>query len=114
MSFENQIQQWVLIDNELKKMNDKSKELRDKRSQLCDNITKYAANNNMSSSVIQISDGKIKFTNTKIQEPLTFKYLEKSLSEVIKNESQVKLIIDHVKRNRNAKHITEIKRFYAN
>ena len=114
MSFENQIQQWVLIDNELKKMNDRSKELRDKRTQLCDNITKYAANNNMASSVIQISDGKIKFANTKIQEPLTFKYLEKSLSEVIKNESQVKLIIDHVKSNRNAKHITEIKRFYAN
>ena len=114
MSFENQIQQWVLIDNELKKMNDRSKELRDKRSQLCDNITKYADTNNMSSSVIQISDGKIKFANTKIQEPLTFKYLEKSLSEVIKNESHVMLIIEHVKSNRTTKHITEIKRFYAN
>lgn len=114
MSFEHQIQQWVLIDNELKKMNDRSKELRDKRSLLCDNITKHAANNNMSSSVIQISDGKIKFANTKIQEPLTFKYLEKSLSEVIKNESQVKLIIEYVKRNRATKNITEIKRFYAN
>ena len=114
MSFENQIQQWVLIDNELKKMNDRSKELRDKRTQLCENITKYADNNNMSSSVLQISDGKIKFANTKIQEPLTFKYLEKSLSDVIKNESQVKLIIEHVKRNRTTKHITEIKRFYAN
>jgi len=114
MSFENQIQQWVLIDNELKKMNDRSKELRDKRSQLCHNITKHADNNNMSSAVIQISDGKIKFANTKIQEPLTFKYLEKNLSEVIKNESQVKLIIEHIKRNRNTKLITEIKRFYTN
>jgi len=114
MSFENQIQQWVLIDNELKKMNDISKGLRDKRTQLSENITKYAGNNNMSSAVIQISDGKIKFANTKIQEPLTFKYLEKSLSEVIKNESQVKLIIEHIKSNRNTKLITEIKRFYAN
>ena len=114
MSFENQIQQWVLIDNELKKMNDISKGLRDKRTQLSENITKYAGNNNMSSAVIQISDGKIKFANTKIQEPLTFKYLEKSLSEVIKNETQVKLIIEHIKSNRNTKLITEIKRFYAN
>jgi hypothetical protein len=114
MSFENQIQQWVLIDNELKKINDRSKELRNKRSQLCDNIVKHADTNNMVSSVIQISDGKIKFANTKIQEPLTFKYLEKSLSEIIKNESQVKLIIEHVKNNRNSKNITEIKRFYTN
>ena len=114
MSFENQIQQWVLIDNELKRINDRSKELRNKRSELCDNITKYADNNNMSASVIKISDGKIKFSNTKIQEPLTFKYLEKSLSELIKNESQVKLIIEHIKNNRTSKYITEIKRFYTN
>jgi len=114
MSFENQIQQWVLIDNELKKMNDIIKDLRDKRAQLSENIIKYAGNNNMSNAVIQISDGKIKFANTKIPETLTFKYLEKSLSEIIKNDSQVKLIIEHIKSNRNTQITTEIKRFYAN
>ena len=43
MSFENQIQQWVQIDNQLKQINEKTKELREKRNTLEKNITTYAA-----------------------------------------------------------------------
>jgi seryl-tRNA synthetase len=114
MSFENQIQQWVSIDNQLKQINEKVKELREKRNNLEQNITNYAISNNLSNSTIHISDGKLKFTNTKIPEPLTFKYLEKSLSEVIKNETQVKLIIEHLKQKRIIKTVPEIKRFSNN
>ena len=114
MSFENQIQQWVNIDNQLKQINEKTKELREKRNTLEQNITTYASSNNLSNATVQISDGKLKFTNTKIQEPLTFKYLEKTLSEVIKNESQIKLIMDHIKQKRSFKIVPEIKRFSNN
>lgn len=114
MSFENQIQQWVQLDNQLKQLNEKTKELRDKRNILEQNITTYASTNNLSNATVKISDGKLKFVNTKVQEPLTFKYLEKTLSEVIKNESQVKLIMEHVKQKRAIKTIPEIKRFSNN
>jgi hypothetical protein len=114
MSFEGQIQQWVSIDNQLKQLNEKTKDLREKRNVLEQNITTYATNNNLSNSTVQISDGRLKFTNTKIPEPLTFKYLEKTLGEVIKNESQVKLIMEHIKQKRNIKVVPEIKRFSNN
>ena len=114
MSFEGQIQQWVSIDNQLKGLNEKVKELRDKKNVLSENITKYASTNNLSNATVQISDGKLKFTNTNVCEPLTFKYLEKTLAEVIKNESQVKIIMDHVKQKRAVKVISEIKRFSNN
>ena len=114
MSFEGQIQQWVSIDNQLKHLNEKTKELREKRNVLEQNITTYANNNKLYNESIQISDGKLKFANTKIPEPLTFKYLEKTLGEVIKNESQVKLIMEHIKQKRNTKVVPEIKRFYNN
>jgi hypothetical protein len=114
MSFEGQIQQWVSIDNQLKQLNEKTKDLREKRNVLEQNITTYASNNNLSNSTVQISDGRLKFTNTKIPEPLTFKYLEKTLGEVIKNESQVKLIMEHIKQKRNIKVVPEIKRFSNN
>jgi hypothetical protein len=114
MSFENQIQQWVSIDNQLKQLNEKVKELRDKRNNLEDNITTYASENNLSNATVKISDGRLKFTNTKIQEPLTFKYLERTLGEVIKNESQVKLIMEHLRQNRAVKIVPEIKRFSNN
>ena len=114
MNFENQIQQWVSVDNQLKQLNEKVKELRDTRNNLEENITNYASQNNLSNATVQISGGKLKFVNTKIPEPLTFKYLEKTLGEVIKNESQVKLIMEHLKQKRAIKVIPEIKRFSNN
>jgi len=114
MSFENQIAQWVSIDNQLKIANEQIKTLRDKRNTLSENITQYAANNNLSNATVQISDGRLKFANTRVAEPLTFKYLEKTLGEVIKNESQVSLIMKHLKERRNIKTIQEIKRFSNN
>lgn len=114
MSFENQIQQWVSTDNQIKILNEKIKELRDKKTEISNDLLNYAKNNNLSNSTIKIGDGKLKFTNTKQTEPLTLKYLEKTLGEVIKNESQVDLIMDHIKSRRENKIVPEIKRYFNN
>lgn len=110
MSFENHVQQWVSLDNQLKIYNEKIKELREKRHALTENIQQHVKNNQLSHSVIHISDGKLKFVETRVAEPLTFKYLEKTLSEIIKNETQVKTIMDHIKQKREIKVVSEIKR----
>ncbi len=114
MNFEQNIQKWVAIDNKLKTLNEQVKELRDKRNELEGVIINYAEDNNLSAATIQISDGKLKFANSKVQTPLTFKFLEKSLGEIIKNEAQVKQIIDYLKENRETKIVPEIKRFSNN
>ena len=114
MSFESKIQQWVSLDNQLKQLNEKVKDLRDKRNDLEENITSYASENNLSNATVKISDGRLKFANTKVQEPLTFKYLERTLGEVIKNEVQVRLIMEHLKDKRSFKMVPEIKRFSIN
>jgi len=114
MSFENQIQQWVLVDNQLKTLNDKMKVLRETRNSLSGNITNYAEKNNLSNSIVNISDGKLKFVNTKVQAPLTFKFLEKTLGEVIHNEVQAKYIVEQLKDKRDVKIVPEIKRFSNN
>jgi seryl-tRNA synthetase len=112
--FENQLKQWVQIDNQLKELNERTKELREKRNSLEKNISTYISSNNLSNSTIQISDGRLKFVNTKVPEPITFKYLEKTLGEIIKNESQVQLIMDYIKQKRIIKMVPEIKRFSNN
>jgi len=114
MSFESQIQQWVLLDNQTRQLNEKLKEIREKKNQLASNITKYAENNQMMNSCVKISDEKLKFSNTKVAEPLTYKYLERTLGEIIKNEEQVKTIMTHIKQKREHKIIQEIKRFSKN
>jgi hypothetical protein len=114
MSFENKIQQWVHIDNQLKKLNEQVKQLRDQRNSLETNLTSYAKTNNMEDTIIKVNNDKLKFVETKVQEPLTFKYLEKTLGEIIKNDSQVQLIMEHIKQKRSVKVIPEIKRFSSN
>jgi hypothetical protein len=56
----------------------------------------------------------LKFAQSKVTNPLTFKYLEKCLGEVIRNENQVTQILDYVKKQREIKTIYEIKRFSNN
>jgi hypothetical protein len=114
MNFEQTIQQWVLLDNQIKNYNEKLKELRDKRDTIEEKLSNHVKNNNLTNSIIKTTDGKLKFVNTKITSPLTFKYLEKSLGEIIKNSEQVNSIVNYIKNNRETKNVHELKRYYNN
>ena len=106
------IQNWVELDNELKKLNEKAKDIRTRKNDIEDKIMTYVEDNNMNNSVVNIMDGKIKFCETKQTSPLTLGFLEKCLSEVIANQSQVKQIVDYIKSKRETKMVPEIKRYY--
>lgn len=111
MSFENNIKKWVTIDNELKNLNDKTKELRSQRNDLCESIMEEVEDKNLHRAVIKISDGRLKFTNTKQTAPLTLSYVESCLKDVIPNESQVEIIMNYIKEKREVKNVSEIKRY---
>ena len=113
MSFEQHLQQWVAIDNQMKTLNDRMKELRDKKNVLSQNINTHIETNQIN-SVVKLSDGQLKFVKVKETQPLTFKYLETCLSEIIKNEEQVKKIVEYIKNKREVKYVPEIKRLYNN
>jgi hypothetical protein len=106
------IQNWVELDNELKKINERARDIRTRKNDIEDKLMIYVEDNNMNNSVVNISDGKIKFCETKQTSPLTLGFLEKCLSEVIANQSQVKQIVDYIKSKRETKMVPEIKRYY--
>jgi hypothetical protein len=110
-AFEHQVKQWIQLDNQIKELNERAKEAREKRQQLEQTLTTYASSNNLSNATLQIGGSKLKFTNARITEPLTFKYLEKTLGQVIRNPTQAKQILDHIKQNRETKIVAEIKRY---
>jgi nitrogen regulatory protein PII len=111
-NLEKTIQNWVELDNELKKINEKAKDIRTRKNDIEDKLMTYVEDNNMNNSVVNITDGKIKFCETKQTSPLTLGFLEKCLSEVIANQSQVKQIVDYIKSKRETKMVPEIKRYY--
>jgi len=112
MNFEDDVKNWVMIDNKIKQQSETIKDLRNKRNHLTSKIFSYAEENNLENAVIEISDGKLKFQQSKQTSPLTFKFLEECLNECIQNEDQVKQIIKFVKSKREYKYVSDIKRFY--
>ena len=112
MEFQDNIKQWVSIDNLEKKHKEEIKKLREKKNYLSDKIFTYAEDNNLNHAVIEISDGKLKFQNTKSSTPLTFKFVEKCLVEKLNNEEHAKEIIKYIKGNRETRYVSEIKRTY--
>jgi hypothetical protein len=113
-NLKNEIQSWISLDDQIKSLNEKTRELREKRNSLENKIANYANSNNLLNSIIQINNEKLKITNTKVAEPLTFKYLEKTLNEVIQNDTHIKKIMEHLKEKRIIKIVPEIKRYSNN
>ena len=111
-NFESQIQEWIRLDNELKQYTDKAKEIRTTRNAISDHITSYVETEQLTNATIGISDGRLRFQNTKTTSPLTFRFIEECLMEVIGDENKVGQIIDYIKEKREVKYTTEIKRFY--
>lgn len=114
MSFEENIKKWVHLDSEIKDLNEKQKELRNKKNQLCTSIMGEVEEKNLQQAIINITDGKLKFAQTKQTAPLTLSFIDRCLKEVIPNENQVELIMNYIKEKRESKMISEIKRYYSN
>ena len=114
MNFEEKLKQWVHLDNQLKSLGEKMKELRDKKNILSEEINQHIESNNMINKTVKLNDGQLKFGKVKETQPLTFKYLETSLKDIIKNEEQVSKILDYIKNKRETKYVPEIKRYYDN
>lgn len=112
MSFEKNIKEWVAYDNQIKELNEKLKGLREKKNNLSNDIFNYVNEKNINNSVIKISDGKLKFSLSKVQPQLTFKFLEQCLNEIISDNEKVKQILNYIKEKREIKYVEEIKRFY--
>ncbi len=113
MSFEQNIQKWVSLDNKIKILTENLNELREQKAELAKTLFTHAERNNLRNSNIQISDGKLKFVTTKVYNPLSFKYVEKSLGEIIHNEEQVTKIVNYLKNNREVKTVQELKRYHS-
>jgi len=113
MSFEEEIQDWVTIDNRLKLLNEEVKQLRSRRSELSDTILNYVDSNKLSQATIKISDGKIKFINTKVTSPLTYKFIQECLAKCL-NQDKAEQLINFIKSQRTSNYTPDIKRYCVN
>lgn len=113
MEFSEQIKRWVVLDNHLKTLSDKTKELRNEKSAITENILEHVEANQLSNAVVKVSDGRIKFIKTTQYSPLTFKHVETCLKKCIRDDDDVKKIISLIKDTRQTNIVSDIKRTYV-
>ena len=111
MSFEENIKKWVALDNQLKTLTERTKQMRDEKNAIEEGIMSYVETNSLSNATVNISDGKLRFVNSKQTAPLTLKYVEECLSKCIGNENQVTQIMKIIKESREVKYTADIKRY---
>lgn len=112
MSFEDKIKKWVHLDNQLKTISDKVKEIKCEKDTIEGEIIEYVNDNQLNNATAKITGGKLKFMETKITSPLSIKYIKQCLSDCIENEDQVEFILNYIKEHRDIKYSKDIKRFY--
>ena len=112
MSFQENVKSWVLIDNSLKMNLEKNKALREEKHNLEKNIINEATENNLANATISINDGRLKFLNQKTLPPLSIKFIEECLTEIIPDCEQVTSIVEYIKSRREPKINSIIKRYY--
>ena len=108
------IQKWVMIDSQIKLINEKVKKARTLKNQLLEEIITYASKNNIENTKIEISDGELRFYEKKEYQPITFGYVEESLGKIIHDKKQVDYIMNYLRENREITVSKDIRRNYKN
>jgi hypothetical protein len=93
------VRNWVVLDQQLHTIHEKTKQLRELKANITTNICDYMQNNN-TSRTIGVSNGELRIYDKKEYKPLSFTYVEKCLHEMIKDNNQVAHIIKYLKDNR--------------
>ena len=110
--FVENVQKWVLIDSQLKIVNEKTKKMREMKNTLSEEICNYMIENNLNNKKIGITNGELRLVEKKEYSPLSYGYVEKRLTEIIPDKSHVEYIIQYLKDNREITVLNEIRGTY--
>ena len=112
--FDKQIQKWIEMDNNIKKINAELKTSRELKNDIETSIMETVNNKKLLNTSISLPDGRLRFVETKTTNPISLTFIEKCLNDLIPNKSQVQHILKYMKDKREIKTNPEIKRYYNN
>ena len=113
IQFIENVQRWVLIDSQLKIVNEKTKALRNRKNDLSKDICEYMVENKLVDKKIGIKNGELRIYEKKEYSPLTFGYIEKSLADIVPDKTHRDYIIKYLKENREIKLSHDIRSTYT-
>tara|TARA_X000000368_G_C23053320_1_gene722577 strand:+ start:3158 stop:3505 length:348 start_codon:yes stop_codon:yes gene_type:complete len=112
MSLEKNIQNWVVLDNQQKKLNEQVKKIRDQKNNLTSDIITNFSEKNIKSPIIKISDGRLSLIETQQPNVISYKFLLDSFKEYFNNENDANKLLEFIKNRRTFTNVSSIKRLY--
>ena len=97
-AFRDNVLRWVEIDDDIRSIRAKVKELNDEKKQFEEQIISYL--NKVDEESIIIKDGKLSKTVSKSQAPLKKETIQKSLTELLGDSTKATAIAEHIINNR--------------
>jgi hypothetical protein len=110
LSLEKCVQKWILIDNQLQILQEKTKTLREWKKKLNDNIIESMTEKKIDHKILSIPNGELSVQEKREFSSLSFGYIEECLQDIIQDEEKVQTIIDYLRDHREIKSIREIRR----
>jgi hypothetical protein len=108
------VKNWVIMDSQMKIINEKIKKIRESKHQLSESICEYMKESNLLDNKIGITDGELRIYEKKDYSPLSYTYIETCLAEIIHDKKHLDYIIQYLKRKREITTSLDIKRTYKN
>jgi hypothetical protein len=121
MNIEDKIKRWVVLDNQLKQLQNQIQLLKDEKNDLTNNLIEHFDNNNKKYPIINISDGKLTFIQIKQPNALSYKFLEQCFTNYFNNvnanvnasnSNNTTSLLDYIKLKRTYSVNKTIKRVY--
>lgn len=83
-TFVSNIQQWMILEKQIKSINEKAKQLRDQRTALSSHICQHIQTNQLQKTKIEIANsGELKMVQKRDYASFTFAYAETQLRDLV-------------------------------
>lgn len=111
-NFNDVVKEWVLLDNEMQKLQDQIKEMRQRKQDLSNVMMDTLQSKNKLHYTMEMPDSQLRFQTRKEYGNLSFQYIEKCLQSLIVDNEQRNYVLKYLKEHREVKEVTELKRSY--
>jgi hypothetical protein len=98
--FVKNINDWIVLDDTIKKINSNLKEIRYKKNVLEKEIITFASSNNLNNKVLNINETKLGFNVSTTYPSISIKLLKEVLEETIEEPEGIDIIINKISKKR--------------
>jgi len=107
-AFTNNVKKWLAIDDEIRAIRKKSKELTKEKKDFEDNILNHLEE--VKEKEFNVPDGKLRRNIYKSKAPLSKDSIQSALNEIIKDKTQVSTMTEHIIKSRKIVERVNLKR----